>query len=96
MDPLHAVLKMRADAAVAHSGASFHPRQIPPFLTFCWGVAGRTFLREIAIRQMRGVYDSEEVQRWRQSVQGIVARLEQTRTPVGRVSTSSPLATLAY
>ncbi|GAA6045412.1 hypothetical protein RTBOTA2_003684 [Rhodotorula toruloides] len=65
------------------NSASFHPRQIPPFLTFCWGVAGRTFLREIAIRQLRGVYDSEEVQRWRASVQGIIARLEQTRTPVG-------------
>ncbi|GAA5844457.1 hypothetical protein JCM9279_006312 [Rhodotorula babjevae] len=65
------------------NSASFHPRQIPPFLTFCWGVAGRTFLRELAIRQLRGVFDGDEAAQLRSCVQAICARLEQTRTPLG-------------
>ena len=35
--------------------ASFHPRQIPPFLSFCWTVAARTYLRQMAIRQFKGM-----------------------------------------
>ncbi|GJN91141.1 hypothetical protein Rhopal_004159-T1 [Rhodotorula paludigena] len=65
------------------NSASFHPRQIPPFLTFCWGVAGRTFLRELAILHLRGVYDGADVSHLRASVLSICARLEQTRTPLG-------------
>lgn len=37
------------------SDASFHPRQIPPFLSFCWTVAARTYLRQMAIRQFKGM-----------------------------------------
>ncbi|GAA6048397.1 hypothetical protein JCM3770_003738 [Rhodotorula araucariae] len=65
------------------NSASFHPRQIPPFLSFCWGVAGRTFVRELAIKHLKGVYDGDEVAQLRGSVQSICARLKQSRTPVG-------------
>lgn len=37
------------------NNASFHPRQIPPFLSFCWTVAARTYLRQMAIRQFKGM-----------------------------------------
>ncbi|POY71910.1 hypothetical protein BMF94_5067 [Rhodotorula taiwanensis] len=37
------------------NNASFHPRQIPPFLSFCWTVAARTYLRQLAIRQLKGM-----------------------------------------
>ncbi|GAA5923958.1 hypothetical protein JCM3775_005558 [Rhodotorula graminis] len=65
------------------NSASFHPRQIPPFLTFCWGVAGRTLIRELAIKHLRGVYDGDDVAQLRSCVRSICARLEQTRTPLG-------------
>ncbi|GAA5992380.1 hypothetical protein JCM10908_000454 [Rhodotorula pacifica] len=37
------------------NNASFHPRQIPPFLSYCWTVAARTYLRQMAIRQYKGM-----------------------------------------
>lgn len=40
---------------VVRIDASFHPRQIPPFLSFCWTVAARTYLRQLAIRQLKGM-----------------------------------------
>lgn len=45
-------------ASLSHlvcTDASFHPRQIPPFLSFCWTVAARTYLRQMAIRQFKGM-----------------------------------------
>ncbi|BGP48904.1 hypothetical protein JCM10450v2_004783 [Rhodotorula kratochvilovae] len=53
------------------NSASFHPGQIPPFLSFCWGVAGRTFVRELAIKHLKGVFDGDEVAQLRGSVQSI-------------------------
>lgn len=41
--------------SLGRADASFHPRQIPPFLSFCWTVAARTYLRQMAIRQFKGM-----------------------------------------
>ncbi|GAA5881072.1 hypothetical protein JCM3774_003003 [Rhodotorula dairenensis] len=88
------------------NNASFHPRQIPPFLSFCWTVAARTYLRQMAIRQYKGLpptYASaardatvleDEVRHLTQIVTSIIARLEHFRTPVGPLMAASLVSLL--
>ncbi|GAA5826487.1 hypothetical protein JCM11251_002392 [Rhodosporidiobolus azoricus] len=65
------------------NNASFHPRHIPPFLSFCYLVCGRTFIREIALKQARGNAEEADIARLTHSVQTVIERLKASRTPLG-------------
>ncbi|GAA5896401.1 hypothetical protein JCM6882_001004 [Rhodosporidiobolus microsporus] len=75
------------------NNASFHPRHIPPFLSFCYLVCGRTFIREIALKQARGNASADEIDRLKESVETVIERLKASRTPLGP-KCAATLATL--
>ncbi|GAA6043622.1 hypothetical protein JCM8097_008294 [Rhodosporidiobolus ruineniae] len=82
------------------NNASFQPRHIPPFLSFCYLVCGRTFIRALALRQkklraaMPGIDAATleadpEVVRYRRNVEAVAERLKAARTSLGPKTAAS-------
>ncbi|BGP16895.1 hypothetical protein JCM10213_007340 [Rhodosporidiobolus nylandii] len=70
------------------SSAAFHPRHIPPFLSFNFMVAGRAFIRELALRKKSGNATAEELEHLATTVRKFVGIMSQSRTPLGAKSAS--------
>ncbi|GAA5914990.1 hypothetical protein JCM8208_005024 [Rhodotorula glutinis] len=62
-------------------GTSYEITLFSPFISYCWACAGRTFIRQIGIKQVKGVtYGVDEL---RSNVETILVVLKAHRTPLG-------------
>ncbi|KPV74257.1 uncharacterized protein RHOBADRAFT_54102 [Rhodotorula graminis WP1] len=62
-------------------GTSYEIALFSPFISYCWACAGRTFIRQIGIKQVKGVtYGVDEL---RSNVETILVVLKAHRTPLG-------------
>ncbi|GAA5820630.1 hypothetical protein JCM3770_003558 [Rhodotorula araucariae] len=72
-------------------GTSYEIALFAPYINFVWAVAGRTFIRMLAIKQVKGItYGVEEL---KSNVTTILVVLKAHRTPLGD-TTHAQLATL--
>ncbi|ORY60382.1 hypothetical protein BCR35DRAFT_198117 [Leucosporidium creatinivorum] len=68
-------------AIVTLYSSSFDIALLVPFINFAWAVAGRTLVRELAIKQAKGIVEGcDEV---RSSVETILAAMRAYSTPLG-------------
>lgn len=64
-----------------HTASSFEIALLSPFLNSVWAVAGRTFVREIAIKTIRG--DTEGIDQIRTDVNLIMAAMRAYQSVLG-------------
>ena len=65
-------------------GTAYSPTQLPPFITYCWIIAGRTLVRDYALRQVSNKF--EGVVSLKEDIRNLVAAMRATRTPCAETS----------
>lgn len=62
-------------------GSSFEVGLVAPCLLFCWTAAGRTLVRDLALKRMRG--QLSEAEAIKVDVSTIIAAMRSVKTPIG-------------
>ncbi|BGP59241.1 hypothetical protein NBRC10512_005033 [Rhodotorula toruloides] len=65
-------------------GTSYEVSRLSPFINFCWAVAGRTFVRKLAMLLVQKIPQGQE--EMKSNVQTILAVLRAHKTPLGDMS----------
>lgn len=65
-------------------GTAYSPTQLPPFITYCWIIAGRTLVRDYALRLVGNQF--EGVQPLKEDIRNLIAAMRATRTPCADTS----------
>ncbi|GAA5897916.1 hypothetical protein JCM5296_004968 [Sporobolomyces johnsonii] len=76
VDMLHGIVSTSFDVAL-----------LVPAVNFCWAVAGRTLVREIAIKQTKEI--PQGVDQLKADVQAILAAMRSYRVPIGALSANA-------
>lgn len=78
----------KIEATVGQAGRSSTATELLPFLTFCWTVAGRTLIRQLAIKQ--AWEDLQGVPELKGLIDRLLGQIESFRSPNARECSSSP------